>query len=100
MGSSPHSVAVNPTTDMVYVTNDDNGTVSVIDGAANNKVIHTIKVGSAPEGAEVNPSTNKIYIGDAEGPAVYVIDGKTNKVVKTIPVGITSAEGNCESCYK
>ena len=100
VGSSPHSVAVNPTTDMVYVTNDDNGTVSVIDGAANNKVIHTIKVGSAPEGAEVNPSTNKIYIGDAEGPAVYVIDGKTNKVVKTIPVGITSAEGSCESCYK
>jgi YVTN family beta-propeller protein len=36
VGNSPSSIAINSDTNMIYVTNRDSGTVSVIDGNTNN----------------------------------------------------------------
>jgi YVTN family beta-propeller protein len=50
-------------TNIVYVTNKDDNTVSVIDGKTNN-VITDIKVGRDPSAVSVNPSTNIVYVAN------------------------------------
>jgi len=63
---------VDPTTHMVYVANDGNGDVSVINGQTN-QFVATIPVGS-PYGIAVDPTTGMIYIGS--GNNVSVINGE------------------------
>ena len=57
-------VAVNRSTDRIYVANYDDNTVSVIDGKRNH-VIHTINVGDSPSGVDVNRSTDKVYVANS-----------------------------------
>ena len=86
VGLAPYGVAVNPTTSRIYVANNGNSTVSVIDGATNT-VMATVAGVPSPSVA-VNPATNRIYVINLLGPNVQVIDGATNTVVATAPVGI------------
>ena len=65
-GQGCREVAVNPTTNRIYVSN---GNVSVIDGAVDS-VIATIDVGEIPRGIGVNPITNRIYV--ASGNVVVI----------------------------
>jgi YVTN family beta-propeller protein len=69
-------VAVNPSTNRIYVTNGDydNNNVSVIDGASN-EVIVTVPVGHSPWGVAVNPNTKRIYVADSGDNSVSVVDG-------------------------
>ena len=60
VGSYPHGVRVNSSTNRIYVANEASNTVSVIDGTTNT-VTSTISVGSHPYGVGVNSSTNRIY---------------------------------------
>jgi YVTN family beta-propeller protein len=83
VGNAPQGVAVNPTTNRIYVTNLLDGTVSVIDGTTNT-VIATIDVGNSPSSVAVNPDTNRIYVVNAG--AISVIDGTTNEVIATIGI--------------
>jgi YVTN family beta-propeller protein len=73
VGNAPHSVAVNPNTDMIYVTNRDSNTVSVIDGKTNS-VIKTVKVGVHPIDIGLNPNTGKVYIANEENDTVSIIN--------------------------
>ena len=84
VGYEPAAVAVNPATNMVYVVNSYDNTVSVMN-AANDTVVATVNVGNQPEGLVVNPNTNRIYVVNAEGTVTF-IDGNTNKP-QTIQVG-------------
>jgi YVTN family beta-propeller protein len=68
----------------IYVTNEKDNTVSVINGQTNT-VVATIPVGNGQGGIGVNPTTNMIYVLDNN--TVSVINGQTNTVVATIPVG-------------
>ena len=66
MGSGPVDLAVNPTTDRIYVTNVHNDTISVIDGTTN-KLDDSISIigsgfKSAPYGVAVNPTTGNVYV--------------------------------------
>jgi YVTN family beta-propeller protein len=79
-GDEPIAAAVNPVTNRIYVTNRNEGTVTVIDGSTNGTT--TVEVDFAPCAVAVNPVTNKIYVGDYGG--VTVIDGATNDAT---PVG-------------
>jgi DNA-binding beta-propeller fold protein YncE len=82
VGSGPFGIAVNPTTDTIYVANTGqlfataNGdTVSVIDGATCNaaqssgctQVPPTVTVGRAPFGIAVDQATNSIYVVNNQG---------------------------------
>ena len=67
-----------------YITNTDDGTVSVID-TATNKVTATVKVGYLPYGVAVSSDGKKVYVTDDGG--VSVIDTTTNTVTATVPVG-------------
>ena len=75
------TVAVNPITNLVYVTNTRSDTVSVFDGTTNN-LLSTFEVGSTPFGIGVNPNTNMLYVGREHSDILAVVDGSTNEIVK------------------
>ncbi len=59
VGRVPGGVAVNPSTDTIYVTNALDDSVSAIDGATN-AVTRTISVGHGSNGVAVDPSSGTV----------------------------------------
>ncbi len=99
VGSHPVGVAVNATTQKIYVANSFNNDISVIDGVTNS-VTSTISSPQiiAPGAVAVNPTTNTIYVANGQScftcPAannLAVIDGASGSVTTTIPVGTSPA---------
>ncbi len=102
VGANPLWVAVNEQTNRVYVANNNDDTVSVIDGRSN-KVIDTIPIppglvpagctdnctsfGSAPAGLAVSRSSNTIYVTDFLTGALSLIDGYRNQVLGSVTIG-------------
>src|SRR5688500_3883050 len=70
----------------IFVTNEKDNTVSVIDSRTN-KVEAAIKVGHRPRGIGLSPDHASVYIALGEDNSIGVIDTKTLKVVKSIPSG-------------
>ena len=86
VGSHPEGIAVNPTTNRVYVDNLDDGTVSILNGITNS-VLTTVPVGYRPFRIAVNPTTNREYtVHNNQSGMVSVLDGNTNAVLTTVPV--------------
>jgi YVTN family beta-propeller protein len=88
----PVGIAVNPTANKIYVTNEYSNTVSVIEGH-NDTVEATILVDSLPYDLDVDPFTNKVYVTNLGSDTVSIIDGDTNQIVGVIrnittPVGL------------
>ncbi|MCH8860728.1 MAG: YncE family protein, partial [Thaumarchaeota archaeon] len=67
------------------VTNQNSGTVSVIDGTLN-KLIDAVTVGEFPRRVVVNQETNTVYVTNQLSETVSVIDGSKNTVIDTIDV--------------
>ena len=98
--SSPDGIAVNATTNKIYVaTTYPNTSVIVIDGSTN-AVVSTITGPnlSYPQGLAVNAKTNTIYVANGQGCSsssncnnLAVIDGATDSVTTSIPVGHSPA---------
>jgi YVTN family beta-propeller protein len=88
LGLTPTYIAVNPNTNMIYVSNSNNDSVSIIDGKTN-KVVDTIGI-ETPTYIAVNPNTNRIYVDgynpDSGSASISVIDAKTKKVVDSIGI--------------
>ena len=87
VGTNPGAIAVNPSTNTIYVANSNSpntsGSISVINGTTNT-VTTTIPLSSSA--MDINPNTNMIYSISVYGPlGVSVINGSTNQVVTTIP---------------
>jgi|ERR1039457_5004336 YVTN family beta-propeller protein len=89
-GNTPGAIAVNPMTNRIYVANETDNYVTVINGATNGTT--TIAAGFG-DGLAVNPVTNKIYVPNEyfeniTGAPSYmtVIDGAMNGA-NTIAVG-------------
>ncbi|MGA9567932.1 MAG: YncE family protein [Candidatus Korobacteraceae bacterium] len=75
VGLNPQWVALNPVTNKIYVANEGDNTVTVIDGVTFNTTAVSV---FSPSIAVVNPLTNKIYVGGATTyPTISVIDGAT-----------------------
>jgi YVTN family beta-propeller protein len=70
----------------MYVTNEESGTVSVIN-TATNTVGKTIPVGVSPVDIAFDPTHARLYVTNAGSHTVSVINPATNTVVQTIPVG-------------
>jgi YVTN family beta-propeller protein len=81
----PYGVAVNPTTNRMYVTNIHSGNISVID-TGTDKVVAVVPVGEEPHAVDVNTSTNRVYVTNSQSDSVSVLDGATDTVVATVPV--------------
>lgn len=98
-GNFPEGIAVNETTNRVYVSVDAQppdlqlAHVTVINTLNDvNTVIDTIPVGANPRGLALNESTNRLYVAILFGPPgnVTVIDTLNNAVIDTIPTGLIS----------
>ena len=61
VGSNPSSIAIDPATSRIYVTNYGSNTVSVIDGKSDRLLVN-VDVGSFPHKAYYNPKTHIIYV--------------------------------------
>jgi YVTN family beta-propeller protein len=83
-GSYCQAVAVNSTTNKIYVANNFGHSVTVIDGATNTAT--TLRVGQGPRAIVVNPVTNKIYTANYGSKDVTEIDGATNAIT-SVPTG-------------
>jgi len=84
----PLALAVDPTTDTVYV--DGGNSVLAINGATD-KVIHTIHAHLFGGGIAVDPTTDTVYV-EAHN-AVSAINGGTDKVIHTIAVPASVSDG-------
>lgn len=84
VGINPAALAVNPTTNQIYVANCGSNTITVIDGQTN--ATTTIGVGNCPHAVTVNPATNRVYVANSDG-SISVIDGATNAVVNIVDPG-------------
>ena len=90
VGEGPVGIAVNPNTNMIYITNFHGNTTSIIEGKTNG-IVKSIAVGKRPIGIAVNPNTNMIYVANYDSNTASVIDGKTNAVIKNIQTGMNPA---------
>ncbi|MGC2617387.1 MAG: Ig-like domain repeat protein [Acidobacteriaceae bacterium] len=82
-GTGPTGVAVNQTTNTIYVADNTVNTLLVIDGATN--ATSTIQAGAPLAGVAVNPITNTVYaLTNATPGSVVVIDGATSTVTTTV----------------
>jgi YVTN family beta-propeller protein/VCBS repeat-containing protein len=97
VGDSPYGVALSPDGKHAYVTNRNDGTVSVIDTATNTvtDTIAPITAGTYPEGVAVSPDGKHVYVvnsgrtvqGTLDG-TVLVIDTATDTIINSRVVGI------------
>ncbi|MEW5800832.1 MAG: YncE family protein [bacterium] len=75
---------------MLYVTNTDDNTVSVLDRLTNS-TITVIQVGKAPKGIVVNPRGIYAYVANSGSNSVSIIDTMTNELEEEaidLPLGI------------
>src|SRR5262249_40327837 len=97
VGSFPSNPAIDYATNTIYVPNNGDGTVSVIDGNTCNAADtsgyapHTIAVGPAPAAAAVDQATDTVYVPDFNNGTVSVINGSTCNSANTSGCGQTPA---------
>ncbi|MFQ5766225.1 MAG: hypothetical protein ACE5GT_14990, partial [Rhodospirillales bacterium] len=70
----------------VYVSNEKDNTISVIDGDTN-KVTATIPVGQRPRGIVLSHDRTRLYICASDSKHIEVLDLKTLKITRTLPSG-------------
>jgi YVTN family beta-propeller protein len=90
VSGTPYQIAVNPTTNRIYVSlsTSTGPAVGVIDGKTN-KVVDTIPVTSSSNILAVDEYTGRVYVpgctyGQEDTCYVQVIDGKTDTIAATI----------------
>lgn len=86
LGPQPDGIAIDPSTQTVYVASNDGPSVSAVD-ARTNKLVKTVKVGAILSGIGVDTSSHTVFAANGADGTVAVIDGATNTVTGTIAVG-------------
>jgi YVTN family beta-propeller protein len=85
-GIGIQGIAVNPVTNLIYVSDDNDVKVDVINGYTN-KILTSVSFGGAqPLGIAVDFGINQ-YAVAIDGPYVYIVSGATNKILKRLTVG-------------
>ena len=79
----PTSISFNSNKNLIYVTNTNSSTISVID-ANTNRVIDTILVEKSPQSVKYIADTNSIYVANFLSSTISVIDANTNRINKSI----------------
>jgi DNA-binding beta-propeller fold protein YncE len=83
-GSGAWEMALNPSTNRVYVPGDGANVVTEIDG--NTNATTQIAVGRRPQYVAVNVTTNRVYASNVDDGTLSVIDGAT-RAVASLPIG-------------
>jgi YVTN family beta-propeller protein len=79
-------LALDPVTDRIYVADQQNESLDIVDGATN-QLLTTVNFGSGPLRPVVNSTTNKIYVPIPSQNVLKVVDGSTFAVA-TVNVGV------------
>jgi DNA-binding beta-propeller fold protein YncE len=85
-------MAINPNTNILYLANAFNGTVSVVNVSSLSNKSEVIPIPGPdvhPDAIAVNPKTNMLYVSDRFSGKVYVIDGRSH-FIRPIQVSIPS----------
>jgi YVTN family beta-propeller protein len=77
----PYILAVDETTNRIYVTHTYSGSVTVIDGVSN--TARELKVGDA-DGIALDPRTGTVFLSTYEDPSIRFVDEATGAVTKAI----------------
>jgi YVTN family beta-propeller protein len=85
VGSGPVSIGANNVTGMVYVVNNSERSVSVLDGKTDT-VVATVPTPARSYAVAVDEVGNKVYISNIFSNMVTVIDGATNTATN-VPAG-------------
>jgi YVTN family beta-propeller protein len=89
VGSYPYGAALTPDGTRGYISNEADGTVSVIDMDGKSKIAD-VQVGphlSHPEGMAMDPSGKRLYVAVAHQDVIAVVDTASNAVERTLSVG-------------
>jgi YVTN family beta-propeller protein len=92
VGKAPEAIDVSPDGRELWVGQNGDGSISIID-TATNKVKETIKVGEVPIRVKFTPDGRRVLISDAKAGQLIVLDAATRKEIKRmtaagVPVGI------------
>lgn len=69
-----------------YVTNFDDGTVSILD-SHRRRVVDTLRVGAGPLGVSIGADGGRVYVANFHAGSLSVIDRAGRRVMRSIPVG-------------
>ncbi len=86
VGEHPAHVIADKDGKRAFVTNSEDGTVTVVD-LASASVLGTIPTGSFPHGMRMSPAGNEIYVANVESGSVSVLDPAGLKEIAQIAVG-------------
>src|SRR6266702_1880923 len=86
MALAPLQHAVAEPTYRAFITNEYDGTLSVLD-TRSGKVETTVSVGKRPRGIGFSPDRSQIYVAIGEEDAIAVVDTRTLQVIKKLPAG-------------
>ncbi len=70
---------------VAYVTNEESGTISVLD-RAKNQVVSTMQMGRAPRGIAVEPEPRRAFVLNGGDDTITVIDVSTQRVLHTFNI--------------
>jgi serine/threonine-protein kinase len=86
-GAAPAEIALSPDGSRVYVTNQNAGTVSVLDTATGRPIVAPIRVGERPNSVRVAATGARAFVTSTGSGTVAIIDTATNTVAATVVVG-------------
>jgi YVTN family beta-propeller protein len=81
VGGGPRGIAYDSGNERMYVTNNGDNTVSVIDTTTNTVIGSPIEVAGNPQGITYSSTTLDVYVANVIGNTVSVIDTTTNTVI-------------------
>ncbi|WP_214406662.1 protein kinase domain-containing protein [Pseudonocardia lacus] len=87
IGESPRNLAITADSSLLYATNRDDDSISVID-TATDAVVRTVQLlgGNGPEGIALTPDGSTSFVVDHLSSSVAVIDNERGEVERYIPV--------------
>lgn len=86
-GVQDHKVYLRPDQKIAWVTNNNDGTVSILDKSTD-RVIKTIPTGSGPRHTFFSPDGNSLFVTNTGANTVSVIDTDRDEVLRDINVAI------------
>lgn len=86
VGKQPEAIAVSPDGRELWVGQNGDGQVSIID-TATNKLKETIKVGQVPIRVKFTPDGKRVLISDPPKGELVILDAATRKEIKRMTVG-------------